>query len=131
MKRWNTQMMHAADGAVFVLFALMVAAAIAAAWPTLAHAASATAETEIGVVFVEEPEASQPDGEDDPGRGQAKPLPSVTSADEFTSSLALTGDTAAGLAVAIGLLALGALVCAAVAGRAHAESKETRARHGR
>lgn len=131
MMRWNTRMMHAAGGAAFVLFALMVAAALAAAWPTFAHAASATAETEIGVVYVEEPEITQPGGEGDPGRGQAKPLPNATSADEFTSSLALTGDVASGLAVATGLLALGALVCAAVTGRWHAESKETRARHGR
>lgn len=129
--RWDIRMKRATDGAAFVLLALMIAASLAPARPVLAYAASATAETEIGIVFVEEPEIMQPGGEGDSGQSEAKPLPSATSADEYSPSLALTGDTVAGLAVSAGLLALGALVCVAIAGCPHAESKEKRARHGR
>ena len=124
--------MHRTAGkAVLALLALMTAGLLAVAQPSCALAAGATAQTEIGIVFVEEPEASASVGEGDSERGEVKPLPGAQMGDGLLGSLALTGDRAAGAVAAAGLLAVGALACVAAASRLRPKTKGKKARHGR
>lgn len=139
----------ASAGAGRALVVLAAAVFLAAGQPAIAFAAGTTAQTEVGVVFVEEPaDPEQPDpeqpgpekpdpgqsGDDQPGRivqGGADEARGVVS-DADGHPLEITGDATGPLCTLAVAFAAASFVCATALRRSSgAGDVEKRARHGR